>query len=72
MAYIDGFVVPVPKKKLDAYKKMARLGAKVWKEYGALAFVECLADDEPYGEPTSFPRGAGEGGRDRGFFLDRL
>jgi uncharacterized protein YbaA (DUF1428 family) len=56
MAYIDGFVVPVPKKKLDAYKKMARLGAKVWKEYGAIEYRECIADDVKWGKRTSFPR----------------
>ncbi|USQ97749.1 DUF1428 domain-containing protein [Caulobacter sp. RL271] len=56
MAYVDGFLVPVPKDKLDAYKEMARLGAEVWMEYGALSYVECVADDVPYGEVTSFPR----------------
>ncbi len=56
MAYVDGFLVPVPKDKLDAYKEMAELGAKVWMEYGALSYVECVADDVPYGEVTSFPR----------------
>lgn len=56
MAYVDGFLVPVPKDKLDAYKEMARLGAEVWMEYGALSYVECVADDVPYGELTSFPR----------------
>lgn len=56
MAYVDGFLVPVPKDKLDAYKEMAELGAKVWMEYGALSYVECVADDVPYGELTSFPR----------------
>ena len=54
--YVDGFVVPVPKRKLDAYKKMARLGAKVWKEHGALEYVECIADDVSWGKRTSFPR----------------
>ncbi len=56
MAYVDGFVVPVPKEKIEAYKAMARAAGAIWKEYGALAFVECLADDVPYGELTSFPR----------------
>jgi len=56
MAYVDGFLVPVPKDKLDAYKEMAELGAKLWMEYGALSYVECIADDVPYGELTSFPR----------------
>jgi uncharacterized protein YbaA (DUF1428 family) len=56
MAYVDGFVLAVPKDKLDAYKAMARLGAEVWMEYGALSYVECFGDDVPYGELTSFPR----------------
>ena len=54
--YIDGFVVPVPKSKLEAYKRMARRGAKVWKDHGALEYVECIADDVKWGKRTSFPR----------------
>lgn len=73
MPYVDGFVVAVPKQNIEEYKAMARKLGAIWKEYGALAFVECLADDVPYGELTSVSaRGAGEGGRDRRFFLDRL
>lgn len=56
MEYVDGFLIAVPKKKLAAYKKMARLGAKVWREHGALDYRECVADDVPYGKRTSFPR----------------
>jgi uncharacterized protein YbaA (DUF1428 family) len=56
MSYVDGFVVPVPKEKIEQYKEMARKAGEVWKEYGALAFVECIGDDVPYGEFTSFPR----------------
>lgn len=56
MSYVDGFVLAVPKAKLPAYKKMARLGAKVWMEHGALSYVEAVADDVPYGKLTSFPR----------------
>jgi uncharacterized protein YbaA (DUF1428 family) len=56
MAYVDGFVVAVPKENLDAYEKMARLAGEVWKEHGALSYVECVGDDVPYGELTSFPR----------------
>jgi uncharacterized protein YbaA (DUF1428 family) len=56
MAYVDGFVLAVPKKNIEQYKEMARLSGKVWKEYGARSYVECLADDVPYGEVTSFPR----------------
>ncbi len=56
MSYVDGFVMAVPKARLDEYRAAARLGGEVWKEKGALAYVECLADDVPYGEVTSFPR----------------
>jgi uncharacterized protein YbaA (DUF1428 family) len=45
MTFIDGFVIPVPKKNLAAYRKMARLGAKVWREHGCLDYKECVADD---------------------------
>ena len=54
--YVDGFVVPVPKSKLAAYKAMARRAAKVWKEYGALEYVEAIADDVSWGKRTSFQR----------------
>ena len=56
MAYVDGFLVPVRKDKLDEYKALARQCAEVWKSHGALSYVECVADDVPYGELTSFPR----------------
>jgi uncharacterized protein YbaA (DUF1428 family) len=54
--YVDGFVVPVPKRKITAYRKMARTAGKVWREHGALEYVECAADDVPVGKLTSFPR----------------
>ena len=56
MAYVDGFIVPVPKNKLDAYRRMARKGGKIWREHGALEFRECVADDVKWGKRTSFPR----------------
>lgn len=56
MPYIDGFVVAVPKAKFADYKKMARKAGTVWREHGALAYVECVGDDVPYGKFTSFPR----------------
>ena len=43
--YVDGFVIALPKKKVGAYRKMARLGAKVWKEHGALEYYECVGED---------------------------
>ena len=54
--YVDGFVVPVPKKNLDAYRRMARKAGKLWVEYGALQYHECVADDVKPGKLTSFPQ----------------
>ena len=56
MAYVDGFVIPVPKNKLDAYRRMSRKAGKVWREHGALEYKECVADDAPKGKVTSFPQ----------------
>src|SRR5687767_12878286 len=56
MAYVDGFVVPVPKKNVEAYRKLAKLACKVWKEYGAIDYRECIADDVKPGKFTSFPQ----------------
>ena len=56
MAYVDGFVLAVPKANLDRYKAMATLAGKIWMEHGALSYVETIGDDVPYGELTSFPR----------------
>ena len=56
MAYVDGFVLPVLKKKVSIYRSMAKKSAKVWKDHGALEFYESVADDVPYGKRTSFPR----------------
>lgn len=55
-AYIDGFVLPVPKKNLAAYKRMSRLMGKVWREHGAVSYHECIADDVKAGKLTSFPQ----------------
>jgi uncharacterized protein YbaA (DUF1428 family) len=56
MSYVDGFVLPVPKKKLEAYRKMAQKAGKVWREHGAVEFMECAADDVKPGKHTSFPQ----------------
>ena len=56
MAYVDGFIVPVPRKNLDAYRRMARTAGKVWRDHGALDYKECIADDVKLGKWTSFPR----------------
>jgi len=54
--YVDGFVVPVPSKNLDAYRHMAERAGKVWLEYGALQYWECVGDDVKPGKVTSFPQ----------------
>jgi uncharacterized protein YbaA (DUF1428 family) len=56
MAYVDGFVLPVPKKNIEAYREMASKAGAVWREYGALQYRECVADDVKPGEVTSFPQ----------------
>ena len=57
--YVDGFVVPVPKRKLEAYRRLARRAGKVWREYGALEYRECIADDVKRGKRTSSARAVG-------------
>jgi uncharacterized protein YbaA (DUF1428 family) len=54
--YVDGFVIPIPKGKVDDYRKMARKAGKVWREHGALEYRECVAEDVQPGELTSFPQ----------------
>jgi uncharacterized protein YbaA (DUF1428 family) len=56
MVYVDGFVVPLPKKNLKAYRAIAKKAGKVWREHGALDYKECIADDVKMGKLTSFPR----------------
>ena len=56
MSYVDGFVVPVPKKNLQAYRRMAQKAGKIWREHGALDYKECIADDVKPGKWTSFPQ----------------
>ncbi len=56
MLYTDGFVLPVPKAKLPAYRRMAQKAGKIWKDHGALEYRECVADDVKVGKRTSFPR----------------
>ena len=56
MSYVDGFVLPVPKKNLPAYRRMAQKGGKIWREHGALEFRECVAEDVKVGKWTSFPQ----------------
>jgi uncharacterized protein YbaA (DUF1428 family) len=54
--YVDGFVLPVPRKNRAAYVRMAKLGRKVWLDHGALDYRECVADDVKPGKLTSFPQ----------------
>jgi uncharacterized protein YbaA (DUF1428 family) len=56
MPYVDGFIVAVPKKNLDAYVRMAKKAGKVWREHGALDYREWVAEDVKVGKRTSFPR----------------
>jgi uncharacterized protein YbaA (DUF1428 family) len=56
MPYVDGFIVPVPKRKLPAYRRISRRAGRVWREHGALDYHECVADDVKRGKWTSFPR----------------
>ncbi len=56
MTYVDGFVLPVPKRNADAYRKLAQKAGKVWRDHGALQYVECVADDVKPGKWTSFPQ----------------
>ena len=54
--YVDGFVLPVPRQNIDAYRRLAETAGRVWKEHGALEYVECIADDVKPGKVTSFPQ----------------
>jgi uncharacterized protein YbaA (DUF1428 family) len=55
--YVDGFILPLPRKNLAAYRKMATRAGKVWREHGAIEYIECIADDVKKGKVTSFPQG---------------
>ena len=54
--YVDGFVLPIPKKNVAAYRRIAQKAGKIWREHGALEYVECIADDVKPGKHTSFPQ----------------
>jgi uncharacterized protein YbaA (DUF1428 family) len=56
MSYVDGYVLPVPRRKLGAYRRMAKAAGKIWLKYGALQYVESVADDVKPGKWTSFPQ----------------
>ena len=54
--YVDGFVLPLPKRNIDEYRRIARKAGKIWREHGALEYRECIAEDAPPGKVTSFPQ----------------
>ena len=54
--YVDGFILPVPKDKVEDYREIAQQAGEVWREHGALEYYECVAEDVKVGELTSFPR----------------
>jgi uncharacterized protein YbaA (DUF1428 family) len=54
--YVDGYVLPVPKTKVEAYRRLAQEAGEVWREHGALEYVECVAEDVKPGQVTSFPQ----------------
>ena len=74
MAYVDGFLLPVPKRNVQAYRRIAQKAGKVWREHGALEYRECVGDDlnvKGMGV-TVPPPGQGQARRDGGLLLDRL
>ena len=56
MRYVDGFLLPVPKKNIEAYRKLARLGAKVWRDHGAVSYFECVGEDLEVKMGIPFPK----------------
>ena len=56
MKYTDGFLIPIPKKNVAAYRRMSQKAGKVWKEYGALEYIECVGDDMNVKMASSFPK----------------
>ena len=54
--YVDGFVLPVPRQNVEAYRRMSRKAGRIWREHGALEYFECVADDVKPGKHTSFPQ----------------
>lgn len=56
MTYVDGFILPIKKKNLPAYKRMARAASKIWREHGALEYYECIGDDLDVKMMLPFPK----------------
>lgn len=65
MSYVDGFVIPVWKKKLNKYWSMAKMGKKIWLKHGALDYKECVGDDLKNSYGTAFTQYETKTGRDR-------
>lgn len=59
MAYVDGFLLPIPTRKIAAYRRIARKAGKIWREHGALEYRECIGDDFAAKDMASFPKRAG-------------
>jgi uncharacterized protein YbaA (DUF1428 family) len=55
--YVDGFVLPVPKRKMEAYRRLAQKASKIWREHGALEYRECVAEDLRTQVGLTFPKG---------------
>ena len=71
--YADGFLLAVPKRKLDAYRKISQKAGKIWKEHGALEYIECAGDDLKVKMGVLVYEGReSEAGRNRRLFLDPL
>ena len=56
MAYVDGFILPLPKSNIETYRAIATRAGQIWREHGALQFRECIAEDVKPGKLTSFPQ----------------
>ncbi len=69
MKYVDGFVLPVPEKNIQAYRRIAAKAGKIWREHGALEYRECVGDDVKMEKLTSFQAQAR---RDGGVLVDRV
>ena len=72
MRYVDGYVLPVPKKNLQAYRRMAQQAGKVWRDHGALEFTECVADDVKPGSTPRSRRASSSSPARRGVLVDRV
>jgi uncharacterized protein YbaA (DUF1428 family) len=56
MSYVDGYVIPIPKKNIDAYRRVAQKAGKIWREHGALQYFECVGEDLRVKWGVPFPK----------------